>query len=193
MEKEYLVEWDKGREAFLSGNLILARQIFETLSEKGVIEAYAEAANLYEYDFGELKKNNEKSFYWYQRAVREGNSSDGHEGLGRAYYHGLGVDINYDKAKEHLLNASACGSSTANILLGKMHYFGRGVKKDLVIARKYYQKAAVKGNIFALRNIARLDMQRGHRVRGIWVLAKLYLKAYRMALKDIDDPRLRDG
>ncbi len=193
MKKEDFAQWNKGRDAFLSGDLLQSREIFETMAENGVLEAFPEVANLYEYDHGELDKDYEKSFYWYQKAAFDGDLHDGHEGLARAYYYGLGVEQDYKKAEEHLLKALPGGTATAHILLGKMFLFGRGGKTDLTIAREHFQIAADNGNVFAMRNIARMDMQQGYRIRGLWKMAKVYFKATYLGWKNMDDPRLRDG
>jgi len=192
MEKDELDKWNKGRDAFFSGDLIRSREIFEELAKKGVVEAYPEVANLYEHDHRELSKDYKQSFYWYQRAVNDGGLCEGHEGLGRAYYYGLGVDRDYAKAEEHLLEALPGGSATAHILLGKLFYSGRGGKTDLATARKHFQVAADKGNVFAMRNIARMNIQQGQWIRGSLGMLKVYLTTIRRGWKDIEDPRLRD-
>ena len=62
------------------------------------------------------------------------------------YYHGQGVDVNYNKAVEWCEKAAKQGHALAQGNLGAMYYKGQGVDQDDSMAMRWYAKAAAQGN-----------------------------------------------
>ena len=62
--------------------------------------------------------------------------------LGSMYYNGVGVEIDYVKAKELYEKAASLNNSRAFHNLGKIYFFGNGVPKDYVKAKELFEKAS---------------------------------------------------
>ena len=62
--------------------------------------------------------------------------------VGIMYLKGLGVEQNFDKAREYLEKAAALKAHYANYYLGEMYEKGLGVEQNLETARKFYKLAA---------------------------------------------------
>lgn len=65
--------------------------------------------------------------------------------LGKRYFYGKDVEIDYDKARRLLTNALKHGNYEAGIELGLIYREGYGVPVDPDMARKCFTKAAVNG------------------------------------------------
>jgi hypothetical protein len=61
------------------------------------------------------------------------------------YETGLGVPVDYKKAREYYEKAANQGLAAAQFNLGYMYEMGWGVPINFTQARKYYEKAANQG------------------------------------------------
>ena len=97
----------------------------------------------------------ENSFTGLCKAAREGNVQAQYK-LGKCYYFGIGVAINYKEAAKWYHKAAMQKNIMAQYSLSLCYQCGHGVKKDSTEAFKWgqmahagFQKAAEIGNIWA--------------------------------------------
>jgi hypothetical protein len=77
-----------------------------------------------------------------------GNSDANYE-LGLRYYKGIGVGVNYKKAKDCFENALNGGCNAASYYLGMIHYNGTGTPTNHVKAKEYFEKSDKDNNVFS--------------------------------------------
>ncbi|VDQ00580.1 unnamed protein product, partial [Trichobilharzia regenti] len=83
-----------------------------------------------------------RAFTQWQRSATQGSTSSRVK-LGDYYYYGLGTDANYQKAIQHYRIASDLHhNAQAMFNLGYMHEQGLGLKRDLHLAKRFYDMAA---------------------------------------------------
>ena len=73
--------------------------------------------------------------------------------LGYLYQKGLGVEIDYDKAKHWLELAASQGDTYSQVNLGILYADGLGVEQDYEKAKYWYEKAAEQGDDVAKENL----------------------------------------
>lgn len=74
--------------------------------------------------------------------------SQGMTELGLMYSGGLGVTVDYGKARRLYAQAASFGNhAPAMALLGDLYYDGLGVRPDYVAARDWYEKATALGGL----------------------------------------------
>lgn len=79
------------------------------------------------------------------------------QNLGVMYWHGLGVEKNYNEAIKHYTIAAQLGNSLSLTVLGEIYMNGLGnVEKDEKTAVKYFMKAANLGETYALKCINKI-------------------------------------
>lgn len=69
--------------------------------------------------------------------------------LGLRYYKGIGVGVNYKKAKNCFELAGTNGCKASNYYLGMMYYNGNGMPTNHVKAKEYFEKSDKDNNIFS--------------------------------------------
>ncbi len=69
--------------------------------------------------------------------------------LGQRYYNGIGVNIDYAKAREYFEVAAENGSQASNYYLGKIYYNGNGVETNHLKAKEYFEKSSKADNVFS--------------------------------------------
>lgn len=97
-----------------------------------------------------VKRDYERAYYWYSRAAAQGYTYAKYE-LGVLYYNGFSVEKDYETAfkllKEYendtVLDFAKNGE--AFYYLGECCKHGLGTKKDLMLAKSYYEKALDAG------------------------------------------------
>lgn len=72
---------------------------------------------------------------------------------GEAYYYGVGVEQNYDKALEYYTKAADKGHDIATFNLGSFYLKGWGVEQNYGKAFEYYKKVSDKGHDVAMTNV----------------------------------------
>ncbi len=87
--------------------------------------------------------------YYYGEAFdgfSQGDDKNGYSSyrLGKMYLYGYGVEQDFKRAEEKLLEAGSNGSLDAWLPLGNMYYFGTGVEKNITEAWLYYDEATDK-------------------------------------------------
>lgn len=76
--------------------------------------------------------------------------------LGQRYFYGVGVNLDYTKARKYFETASEKGSSGSNYFLGKMYYNGNGVQTNHLKAKEYFEKSAQSDNTFSKYYLGKL-------------------------------------
>lgn len=122
---------------------------YEKGARLGSVDCMFELGHFYE----SRLKNYETSMEWYNRAAKAGDYS-AMTNLGRFYDSGLGVDVDYLKAKQYYEAAIQGENLAAYVNLGLLYERGLGVEKDLEKAAKLYETAANKGDDQAMHNLA---------------------------------------
>lgn len=93
--------------------------------------------------------NQEMAFKYYLLSANQGYTG-GHNNVGHAYHHGIGVPQNLEKAIYHYSVAARQGDGPALRNLGYIYYEGLfGVTKDVPKASEYLTKAANTGDAVA--------------------------------------------
>lgn len=162
------------------------------MADEGSTSALAEIGNIYEVGGGGVTQDFAKAREWYERSSMLGDP-DGHIGLARMYYFGLGVEQNDAKALDLFQKAHAADATKAGVVyaLGVLFELGRGTAKDDDRAIEYYLRAAAMGHALALKNLAVLRIVRGDRIGGIFLWCRALVRIFSIALKDPNDPRLK--
>ncbi len=76
--------------------------------------------------------------------------------LGKKYFHGIGVPVNFEKARKYFEVAAEKGSKGSNYYLGKMFYNGNGVSTDYIKAKEYLEKSSDADNVFSKYYLGKL-------------------------------------
>ena len=69
--------------------------------------------------------------------------------LGVRYYRGLGVNVDYQKAKDYFDKANSAGCKGSSYYLGMIYYNGNGVPVNHAKAKEYFEKSDAANNIFS--------------------------------------------
>ena len=91
------------------------------------------------------KKDFDEAIEWYQKAADNGNAMS-QLNLGKCYYYGDGVALNYDKAASLFHKAAVQGNIVAQLCLGDCYHNGKGVVMDYEQAVYWYREAAKQGD-----------------------------------------------
>ena len=89
---------------------------------------------------------------YYTTAASRGHG-DAKAALGRCYYNGRGVAIDYHQAFRLYTEAADLGSGRGFAGLGNCYYDGHGVTRDYGQSVEYYRKAVALGNSSAMTNL----------------------------------------
>ncbi|MBR2290384.1 MAG: sel1 repeat family protein [Clostridia bacterium] len=90
-----------------------------------------------------------------EKLASQGNGEAQYE-LGLRYYRGIGVDVDYEKAKNYLESAVNNGANGASYYLGVMYYNGKGTPTDHLKAKEYFEKAEASNNVFSSYYLGKL-------------------------------------
>ncbi|MCP5176172.1 MAG: sel1 repeat family protein [Moraxellaceae bacterium] len=88
-----------------------------------------------------VEQNYEQAVYWYEQSSDSGNIVATNN-LADKYEHGLGVEQDLDRA--FALYSMAAGQViAADLSLGRMYLEGRGVEKNLELAKSHLEKVVM--------------------------------------------------
>jgi FOG: TPR repeat, SEL1 subfamily len=97
------------------------------------------------------------AFTLYRGLAQKGNAEAQYQ-MGYAYYHGNGLNQDYEKAVEWFTEAGNQGHIKAQETLGSMYYFGQGVKQDLAESARWNMlKGQLPDSIPELKAMAKVD------------------------------------
>ncbi len=104
----------------------------------------------------EQKQNYDKALYWLKKSAGTGNVA-AMRNIGKYYYYGYGIAIDYNKAFEWYGKAAKAGDWFGQSMVGYMYDVGQGsVRKDQKLAMYWNRKAALNRypSTMAMRNMA---------------------------------------
>ena len=108
---------------------------------------------------------------WYRRAANAGSIIALHN-LGHLYL----VRERFDDAWRSFRFAAAAGFSPSMLQLGRMHFLGIGVEKDIARAKANWEDAASLGNVFAKKflgiSLIRNHLSTAELMRGVLLVAR---------------------
>ena len=78
--------------------------------------------------------------------------------MGEVYYKGYGVLQNFEAAHAWLKLSADKGDAESLFLMGNMYMFGMGVKKDMVTAKQFFERAAKQGHAKAAESLKLIGM-----------------------------------
>ena len=128
-------------------------------AEKGVMQAQYALADIY----AEKQGNAQAAVDWYRKAAEQGHA-EAHYKLAAIYEHGTnGVKTDsqestrlYQIAASEMDVFAQKGSADAQNVLAGMYQQGQGVKKDLAMALRWWEKAALQGHVLAQLSLGQL-------------------------------------
>ncbi len=106
-----------------------------------------------------IKVNHNKSYKYFTRLYNLDNTC-GYLGMGLHYLYGLGVEIDYGKAKDYLDVAATRKNPRAMNALGDIYRLGKGVDIDYNRAKDYYFEAAKEDETNSLVNLGLLHYRK---------------------------------
>jgi len=139
---EWMLDMERASNNFQEGDIDIALITYEKLAEMGVATAQANAAWIYDehaQDQSIVPKQEAigLSVKYYTRAAEQGNEH-AHLRLGDYYYFGVGnLTVDFNKAVSFYRYVSNI-KAQAHFNMGYMHQYGEGVKKDIYLAKRYY-------------------------------------------------------
>lgn len=132
-----------------------AVEYYRRAAELNNATAMANLANMYRQGRG-VARDSAEAVRWYRQAVERGNPRAAND-LGLMYKHGrAGLPRDYDRALQLFNQAAAQDYSYALWNLGDMHENGLGVRKNCVLARRFFEKADEQGHPNAAAAVERL-------------------------------------
>ena len=143
-------DFDRGVEAYRSGDYVTAMNEWRPLAEQGnMIAQYALGVM---YDLGEgVAKDTKEAIKWYSLAAEQGYALAQYA-LGVIYEKGEGITQDYKQAVQWYRQAAKQGYAIAQYALGVMYENGVGVLQDNVIAHMWYNLSAANGNDLGGKN-----------------------------------------
>lgn len=130
--------------------------------EKGDLRALFVLGAMYEIQGKSDPSNFGKAYYYYSRSTEEVGTLGAWFGLARLYYLGTGVEQDFEEAfKCYWVLVEDADHPLAKLMLGRMYFEGRGVSKDLVLARRYLSQAAESEYVFAYTFLGHIDWELG--------------------------------
>jgi hypothetical protein len=146
-------------------------------AEKGVMQAQYALADIYAEKQGDVKAAVE----WYRKAAEQGYA-EAYYKLGAIYENGAnGVRADaqestrlYQIAASEMDVFAQKGSADAQNRLAGMYQQGQGVKKDMALALRWWEKAAMQGHALAQLSLGKLyaqgdDVQHDPHLAAYWL------------------------
>ncbi len=159
------------------------------LAEKGDIVSQRLVAWMYHRASG-VTRDVGKAEHWYRLAADRGDAQS-------AYW--LAILLNEEgdpgQANDFLALAADRNYAPAMYSIGVSYFRGRGVSQDIEKALFFFEKAAKLGNVKAGAELAKqlIRGRRGtiNRIRGLFMAIRVFGMAFKVALNNTDDERLR--
>lgn len=182
---------DEANEALLREDFVTARNLFEELLTLGSKQALLGLAAIYERGSKDVPKDVNKAIYYYERALAEANLARAACMLGRFYYHGYGVPVDYSKSFFYYSKLENSNDAVGLLSLGWLYETGRGNTKDIHKARALYRRAAKLKNIQARKHWGMLEIMHGNPLLGIVLWGWAIIQGVPLIFIKSDDVRLR--
>ncbi|KAK3954737.1 hypothetical protein QBC32DRAFT_73810 [Pseudoneurospora amorphoporcata] len=148
-------------EDILPFDLVVARQYIEKAAYLGFPKAQLKMGQAYELSQLGCDFNPTYSLHYYGLAARQGQSE---AALGVSRWFLFGFEGAFSKnealAYKYALDAANAGLATGEFAMGYYHEIGIHVQKNVVEARKWYEKAAEHGNKDAMSRLDSLSQSK---------------------------------
>lgn len=116
-----------------------AQELFRVAADRGVASAMRCLGCTYRHGYGKVESDGMKAFEWYQRAAE-------HEDHRSQYLLGKRFEReDVAKSVAWYMRAAHNGNTDAQAKMVEKLYYGRNVRKDLILARKWGESAASAG------------------------------------------------
>lgn len=125
----------------LGADLDKAKAQFEKAAELGSAAALSGLGSVYRLGTPSTPQDFAKALDSYQRSLRRSQSASPYVGIGLMFLNGQGVPADPEKARGYFVKAMQLGSGEARFHLARLYENGRGVGKDLAVAKWYMQDA----------------------------------------------------
>ena len=142
-------DFQKGKEAYDSGDYATALNKWRPLAEQGNADAQYNLGFMYAKGQG-VPQCYKVAIKWYRLAADQGYAA-GQYNLGILYVQGRGVTQDYKAAIRWFKLAAVQGDASAQYSLGAVYANGHGVTQDFISAYMWWHIAALIGNEEAKR------------------------------------------
>ena len=140
-------DFDKGQEAYSSGDYEIAIAEWQPLAEEGHAGGQFGMGLLYGNGFG-VPLDDALALNWYGLAAAQ-NHADAQANLGVMYANGWGVPQSDEEAFKWYILAAEQGVLAAQTGVAKMYFNGFGAEQDIVQAHKWFSIASELGDYSA--------------------------------------------
>ena len=124
-----------------------AIELFSRAAASG--DSYAMYCLGFIFDRGQgVRRNAKTAFHWFTKAVAKGSANALPE-LGNYYTYGKHPQTNFSKAVKFYRRAIASGLAQGNFQMGLLTAQGLGVDRDIQLATKYLEAAAISDGFYA--------------------------------------------
>ena len=145
-------DYNKGWDAFDSGDYATALREWRPLAEQGNSKAQSMMGWMYDNGYG-VPQDYKTAVKWYTLAAEQGDVGSQHN-LGEMYRTGKGVPQDYKTALKWFRLAAEQGDDDAQVNMGQMYDQGLGgVLQNYKTSAKWYKLAAEQGNAIAQYNL----------------------------------------
>jgi len=174
---------------FEQERFVEAFEEYSKMANAGSVEAQLRVAWMYQTGHG-VKMNLDDARCWYLMAAKS-DSAEAQFHLGYFYE----LEKKYSEAMNCFRKSAVQNHMPSIYQLGVLYELGKGVERDKEEAYKCYEQAARMGHLRAQREMG-LMIIKGYKgvkriPQGILTLIRIPYKAVRLALKNIEDDRLR--
>lgn len=133
-------------------NLKKAYELYNKAAELGSTDAMLQLGLLLRDGNEVVARNDKASTQWFMKLADKGEAAGLHN-VGVAYYKGLGVELNKEKAYHYFLQSAEKGLLQSQVLVSGLLYNGDGVNKDLAASFEWALKAAEQGDLDSQNNV----------------------------------------
>lgn len=118
-------------------------------------QAFEQIAEMYE-EGGSLHENHDEAARWWSKAAARGDR-DAQAGLGLSLVRGSGSSLDISRGRKMCRETAKDHNHRAEYCMGYISQHGLGVKRDAKKARSWYELAAAKDYIQAIRTLAMME------------------------------------
>ena len=133
-------------------NLTKAYELYNKAAELGSTDAMLQLGLLLREGNEVVARNDKASTQWFMKLADKGEAAGLHN-VGVAYYKGLGVELDKEKAYHYFLQSAEKGLLQSQVLVAGLLHNGDGVNKDLVASFRWMLKAAEQGDLDSQNNV----------------------------------------
>jgi TPR repeat protein len=190
MQKEYDQLWIDAKEAYTSGDVSKAIELYCKLGDNGYSSGAATAGILFE-----EKGRQEKLFYsdalhWYSKSLQVEDNMEAHRGLARYYYYGFGGNQEWELAQHHLERSNLEGDMQYNLMLAFILHDKKNSKpEDKIRAKEIFDIAASEGYAGGIVGKLKIAKNKRRYFQFFFLAIQLTVRISKL-VKNKKDPRL---